>query len=125
MWASPTLSGEWTGDRDVTEGVPEAPFPGNCGGVCVWLRLHSTLGAAVLTTSPPVRAQTASPSSLPHAATYEGAQGFPETLLSPRHQLPPAQHLPAAGGVNNEAVADSAQGAILKVSPCGQTVYRE
>lgn len=121
------LSGQWTGDRDVTEGVPEAPFPGNCGGVCVWLllSLHSTLGAAVLATCPPVRAQTASPSSLPQAATYEGTQGFPETLLSPGHQLPPAQHLLAAGGVNNEVVADSAQGAILKVSPCGQTVYQE
>lgn len=80
------------------------------------------------------RAQTASPSSLPkkhkqglpHAATYEAAQGIPETLLSPGHQLPPAQHPQAAEGGNNEVVADSAQGAILlKVSPCGQTAYQE
>lgn len=120
----------------MTEGVPEAPFPRNCGGVCVWLllSLNSILGGAVLTTYPPVRAQTASPSSLPqkhkqglpHAATYKAAQGIPETLLSPGHQLPPAQHPQAAEGGNNEVVADSAQGAILlKVSPCGQTAYQE
>lgn len=100
------LSGEWAGDGDTAEGVPEAPFPGNCRGVGVWLlpSLPSILGGAVLATSPPVGAQTASPSSLrlkhkqglPHAATHEGAQGIPGTLLLPGHQLPPSPTPPGS-----------------------------
>lgn len=53
-------------------------------------------------------------------------RAFPGPFCSLDISYPPAQHLLAAEGVTNEVVADSAQGAILlKVSPCGQTVYPE